>query len=268
VTPRRPAADDALGLALALVRLAAEAGRRVLAADSGDAHVKPDGSPVTAADVAAEAVILAGLGAILPGVPVLSEERAAAGELPRAGGTLLVVDPLDGTREYVAGRAEYTVNIALVHDGRPAVGVLHAPALGRSWVGAVGAGALGARHAPGDIPMADAFAPVATRAPRRPPAALVSRSHLDSEATALLDRLGVRERRGIGSALKFGLLAEGEADLYPRFGPTMEWDIAAGDALLTAAGGAVLDPAGMPLRYAKAGQGYRTGPFVAWGRPP
>jgi 3'(2'), 5'-bisphosphate nucleotidase len=135
-------------------------------------------------------------------------------------------------------------------------------------VGAVGTGARAARHAPGESPVADAFVAVTTRVPLRPPVALVSRSHLDSEATALLDRLGVQERRGIGSALKFGLLAEGEADLYPRFGPTMEWDIAAGDALLTAAGGAVLDPAGAPLRYAKAGQGYRTGPFVAWGRAP
>jgi 3'(2'), 5'-bisphosphate nucleotidase len=260
-------ADRALALALAM--LAAEAGRLILEiAAAGPAHRrKADGSPVTDADERAEELLVAGLARLLPGVPILAEEEASRGVLPARHDEFVLIDPLDGTKEFLAGRPEYTVNLALVRGGTPVAGALHAPALGRSWAGA-GAGAVAAAHARGAIPAPAAFAAIATRDPPQPPVAVVSHNHVDPQSLAFLDRLGVRERRPVGSSLKFALIAEGGADLYPRFGPVMEWDIAAGHAVLAAAGGAVLSPEGAAVTYGDAATGYRCRPFIAWGRGP
>jgi 3'(2'), 5'-bisphosphate nucleotidase len=253
-----------------LVRLAAEAGRLILGLSHGGLEIrsKDDTSPVTNADVRAEEMILEGLTRILPGVPILAEEQAADGKAPNVRGTFLVIDPLDGTKEYVSGRAEYTVNIGLVEDGRPRLGILSAPALGRTYWGITGAGAARALHVPGDLPAADGFAPIATRPMPAFPVALTSRGHNDAVTEAFLDTLGAEERQRLGSAYKFALVAEGSADLYARFVGTMEWDTAAGEALLTAAGGGVRDPEGNLLAYGKTETRYLNGPFIAWGRVP
>jgi 3'(2'), 5'-bisphosphate nucleotidase len=258
-------------LAFALAALTAEAGRLILeiARSGAEGRLKADGSPVTICDERAEAFLLARLAELLPGVPVIAEESASRGVVPAASGEFLLVDPLDGTKEFIAGRDCYTVNVGLVSSaGEPVAGGLHAPAQGRSWAGAVGAGAWAARHDLGAIPAVGDFVPVATRPPAVPPVALTSHSHIAAESLAFLARLGAGERRSVGSSLKFAEIAEGRADVYPRFGPTMEWDTAAGHAVLAAAGGAVLTPDGAPFLYGHAERGYRNGPFIAWGRAP
>jgi 3'(2'), 5'-bisphosphate nucleotidase len=262
--------SDRAGLVPQLTRLAAEAGRLILSLSTGGLEVrtKDDTSPVTNADMRAEEMLLEGLARILPGVPVLAEEQAAAGHTPSVDGTFLVIDPLDGTKEFVAGRAEYTVNIGLIENGRPTLGILSVPALGRIYWGVVGKGAARALHAPGSLPADDGFEPIATRAMASPPVALTSRGHNDAVTEAFLDALGAEERLRLGSAYKFALVAEGSADLYARFVGTMEWDTAAGEALLTAAGGGVRDPDGNLLAYAKTETRFLNGPFVAWGRVP
>lgn len=256
-------------LAWRLADIALAAGRRIMQiyAAPGRVELKADGSPLTAADLAAEEVIAAGLAAECPGLPVLSEEAAAPDGLGSRGECFVLVDPLDGTKEFLGRTGEFTVNIAVIEGGRPCAGVVHAPALGKLWLGVLGAeaalvetGALHGRAA--DAPRR----PI--RARPRPAAGLVavaSRSHLDDATRDFLAGLSVAERRSIGSSLKFCLVAEGLADVYPRFGPTMEWDTAAGQAVLEAAGGRVVTPEGTPLRYGKAAAGYRNGPFIAWG---
>ena len=248
-----------------LLPLAAEAGARIVAIRARPQAVlaKADGSPLTEADLAAEAVIAAGLPTAAPGIAVVSEE-AAEHTPPPAGAPFLLVDPLDGTREFLGPSGEFTVNIALIAAGRPVAGVVYAPALGRIWRGASGHGAAMAELAAG-APLAGAcWVPISARP--RPEAgwiAVASRSHLDPETSAFLATLPVAERRSIGSSLKFCLVAEGVADVYPRFGQTMEWDTAAGQAVLEAAGGRVTTPTGEPLTYGKTG--FRNGGFVAWG---
>lgn len=238
-------------------RIASQAAATILAMRDRAAgrREKADQSPVTAADEASEAVIVAGLARLLPDVPVISEEMVAAGRRPGAvGPRALLVDPLDGTREWLAGRDEFTVNIALVENGIPAVGVVAAPARGTIWRGAAGHGAERLALTPG-APPAEARECVAIRVrpyPKDHTRVLVSRSHLDPATAAYVDRLTAGELIARGSALKFAMLAEGAADLYPRLGPTSEWDVAAGHALLTAAGGDVLRPDGEPLRYGAA----------------
>lgn len=253
-----------------LVRLAAEAGRLILNLSSQgfEIRTKDDQSPVTNADIRAEEMLLAGLEKLMPGVPVLAEESASRGVVPPIADAFLVLDPLDGTREFISGRAEYTVNIGLVTDGRPRIGVLHAPALGRTYWGITGSGAARALHKPGTIPTDDEFAAIATRNPATPLVALTSRGHNDAVTEAFLDGIGAQDRRRLGSALKFALVAEGSADVYPRFGNTMEWDTAAGEAILSASGGAVLTPEGTPLNYGRAAENFRNGAFIAWGRAP
>ncbi|MBU8538105.1 3'(2'),5'-bisphosphate nucleotidase CysQ [Falsiroseomonas tokyonensis] len=250
-----------------LSAIAAEAGQRIveIRARPHDVVAKADGSPLTEADLAAEAVIAAALPAAAPGIAVVSEEDAAR-VAPPPGATFLLVDPLDGTREFLGPSGEFTVNIALIEAGRPSGGVVYAPALGRIWRGAVGLGAEMAALPPGADPKRVAWRPI--RARPRPAAdwtAVASRSHMDPETEAYLARLPIGEHRAIGSSLKFCLLAEGVADVYPRFGPTMEWDTAAGQAVLEAAGGRVETPEGAPFVYGKAGAGFRNGPFIAWG---
>ncbi len=256
---------DPASLLAVLSVIAARAGTRIVEIRSAPfaATAKEDGSPLTAADLAAEAIIAEGLTDALPDIPVVSEE--GAGRIAPEDAFLLV-DPLDGTREFLGPTGEFTVNIALIRHGRPVAGVVHAPALGRIWRGAAGHGAEAAPLAPGADPAAAAWAPIAARP--RPVGELVavaSRSHLDAETAAFLGTLPVADRRSIGSSLKFCLVAEGQADVYPRFGTTMEWDTAAGQAVLEAAGGAVLTPAGEAFGYGKPE--FRNGPFVAWGAP-
>ncbi len=229
---------------------------------------KPDHSPVSEADEVAEAVILAGLNTCAPGVPVLAEEAAARGVKPALDGQFILVDPVDGTKEFIGGNGDFTVNIALVEAGVPTVGAVYAPVRRRMWWAAAGR-AEAADVGPGDR-LSDAHhrRSIACRiASPEGYVALASRSHGDAVTEAFLAELPIRERRGAGSSLKFCAIAEGDADVYPRFGPTMEWDTAAGDAVLRAAGGTVLSVEGGPLRYGKAATDYRNGGFVAWGDP-
>ena len=250
----------------ALIGVVQQAGELILQVYARDFEVlaKADESPVTEADQLAEALLTPALQALLPGVPVVAEEAAAAGEAPAAaelGSRFWLVDPLDGTREFVQRNGEFTVNVALVEQGRSVLGVVLAPALGQLYAGAVGLGAF-----------AQTGADAGTRRPisaRRPPAegltVLASRSHGDRAALqAYLAGRRVAQLRQAGSSLKLCLLAAGEADCYPRFGRTMEWDIAAGQAVLEAAGGRVLDLQGQPLRHGKPG--FENPDFVAWGQ--
>ena len=256
-----PAAD--LGaIARALAGIAAEAGR--LAASSRDRTLgridKADGSPSTAADLASEALILERLAGLFPDVPVVAEEGGAAAH---PEGLFFLVDPLDGTREYLSGNDEYAVNIALVRDDRPIAAAIAAPGLRRVWA----AGRIAEEAAiPGDGPLRD-WVRIATRAAPAGRTALVSRRHGDPAEDLCLAALAVTERRTAGSALKFGLIAAGEADLYVRCGPTMEWDIAAGDLLVRLAGGRVLGPDAAPPTYGHAEREYRNGPFAVLGDP-
>ena len=219
--------------------------------ESGDgaAETKADGSPVTAADKAAETVILEGLAKLAPQIPVVSEECAAAGIVPDiSGGRFWLVDPLDGTREFLNRNGEFTVNIALVEDRKPILGAVYAPVLSTLYLGRVGEAAW---RATGTEPPAPIFA---RRTPEEGLTVVASRSHGDRQALA--DYLGGRSvaaERQVGSSLKFCVLAEGGADLYPRFGRTMEWDTAAGDAVLRASGGSVETLDGQPLLYGKPG---------------
>ena len=253
---------DPDGAARLMGRFAAEAGRLLAGvADRQDGRqAKPDGSPTTRADLDSERLILGRLTHAWPAIPVVSEEC----DLPASCGELFfLVDPLDGTRDYLSGEGEYSVNIALVAGRRPLAAALAAPTAGRVWV--AGSSAEAAPFGASDAPLA--WTPVAPRrSPAGGPVALVSRRHGDPDTEACLAELGVTTRRVASSALKFGLLASGEADIYVRCGPTMEWDTAAGDHILTAAGGAVLGPAG-PLTYGHGERGFRNGPFAAFADP-
>lgn len=225
---------------------------------------KGDASPVCDADEQAEAFILAGLSRALPGVPVVAEEAVSRGEATAHDGSFILVDPVDGTREFLSRNGEFTVNLALIVDGVPCAGAVYAPAVERLWVaGHTAARCKVAAGAP--LPSRGRWEAIEARAaPASGLVALASRSHADPETLAFLDQLPTTECRTAGSSLKFCLIAEGEADVYPRFGPTMEWDTAAGDAVLRAAGGRVVCGKGQPLVYGKPA--YRNGAFVAWGR--
>jgi 3'(2'), 5'-bisphosphate nucleotidase len=213
---------------------------------------KSDASPVTEADERAEAIILAELKKAFPSIPIVAEEAAAAGHVPNIDGSpFLLVDPLDGTKEFVAGKDDFTVNIALIDKGAPVAGVVYAPALGIAYAGdARGAAKLW---------IDEAFRvarrePIGARLSAGPQIALASRSHRSPETDDFLSRCGASEIRSVGSSLKFCLIAEGVAHIYPRFGRTMEWDTAAGDAVLRAAGGITVGLDGAPLHYGKTGR--------------
>jgi 3'(2'), 5'-bisphosphate nucleotidase len=225
---------------------------------------------VTTADEAAQAIILDGLVELMPGVPVVSEERADRPHAAALAGFFALLDPLDGTKEFVAGRDEYTVNLALIENRQPILGLVFLPARGLLYCGLVDIFAERLHLAAGDPPAAAReVAAIHTRpVPGSGPVAAVSRSHLDPATEAFLARLPATARMASGSALKFGLLAEGTADVYPRLAPTHEWDIAAGHAVLAAAGGAVVRPDGSSLTYGHAENGFRVPGFIAWGQPP
>jgi 3'(2'), 5'-bisphosphate nucleotidase len=250
-----------------LIYTAQRAGGAIMAVYASGFTVrdKADMSPVTQADEAAEKIILEDLASIAPGVPVVAEESVAAGKVPSVADRFFLVDPLDGTREFVSQRDEFTVNVALIEAGVPVLGVVFAPARRELFWGDVHAGKAGRIDADADGTMPSFGVSISAR---KPPAggltAVASRSHRTPETDALLANYPVTEFRSIGSSLKFCLVAAGEADIYPRIGTTMEWDTAAGQAVLIAAGGSVSDLEGAPFRYGKPG--FKNGNFIARGR--
>ena len=255
-------------IALYLAEAAVAAGPAVMELyESGcDVVAKSDGSPVTLADRRAEALICERLARAVPPLPMVAEESTSAGIPPRIGQRFLLIDPLDGTREFIARNGEFTINIALVEGGRPSAGAVYAPAIGRLWLAGDHAYVCDAPVA-ASLPQDVARRRIRTRSAPGALVALASRSHGDPRTEAFLEGLPIAERRSAGSSLKFCLIAEGLADVYPRFAPTMEWDTAAGDAVLRAAGGVVLAASGDPLAYGKIDNGLRNGGFVAWGDP-
>lgn len=232
-----------------------EAGDAILeiyARPAFEASSKDDGSPVTEADTRAETIILRALALLAPGLPVVAEEAAAAGLVPETAHDFILVDPLDGTREFVNRNGDFTVNIALIRNGAPVLGVVYAPALGLIYSGLVGTGARRADVARG---AATGWVPIQAGSPAPNGLRVVaSRSHMSDETRRYLEAFDVTELVPTGSSLKFCRVAEGEADLYPRMGRTMEWDTAAGDAVLRAAGGQVQTLDGGRLTYGKRHQ--------------
>jgi len=270
IEPAAPAIDRDAAAALMdpLTDLLVKAGSAILAVNRNAMRVegKLDGSPVTEADLASDRIIGEGLAQLLPDVPVLSEERVQFASPPYRG-SFILVDPLDGTKEFMAGRDEFTVNLALVTNGVPLLGIIGAPALGLLWRGLVGRGAERLRLDQAGRGTAE---PIHTRpAPRRgePWIAAVSRSHGDPRSEAFIDSRPGVIRQIIGSAVKFGRVAEGVADIYPRLSPTREWDVAAGHAVVTAAGGKVTAADGSPLRFGEGREGFIVAAFIAWGDP-
>jgi 3'(2'), 5'-bisphosphate nucleotidase len=265
---------DFRDLAEVLVDTARRAGDAILRRYDGNVEVeyKADNSPVTAADRAAEDIILADLARQAPDLPVIAEEKAAAGDLPVGGGRFFLVDPLDGTKEFIKRNGEFTVNIALVEDGTPRFGVIYAPALGRLFFTISETEAVETRLAASDKTPRLNTLPLKPLRVREPGperlVAVASRSHINEATEAFLARHKIVETRSSGSSLKFCLVAAGEADVYPRLSPTNEWDTAAGHAILRAAGGTVLTAEGGPLLYGKFANKYVNPGFVAWGKPP
>jgi 3'(2'), 5'-bisphosphate nucleotidase len=248
----------------ALTTVTVSAALAILQVGSGQVRSKADGSPVTGADEAADATIRSGLRHHLPAVPVISEESLDQTRPDFAASSVIVVDPLDGTRDFVAGRDEYTVNIAVLTESAPMLGIIAAPALGLIWRGITGHGAECLTFSTdGRI-----SAPRAVQTRRPAPdvlAVLVSRSHLDQRTADYVAKLPDMHLTQSGSSIKFCRLAEGAADLYPRLAPTHDWDIAAGHAILAAAGGRVTAPDGTPLRYGS--RELLVPAFLAWGDP-
>jgi 3'(2'), 5'-bisphosphate nucleotidase len=249
--------DKILPGLIALADKAGEAVMKVYATDF-DYETKEDSSPVTEADIAAEAIILEGLAALTPDIPVIAEEQMAADNKPELNGPhFWLVDPLDGTREFLHRNDEFTVNIGLIEGDTPILGVVTAPALDGAYWGAVGHGA--------SMRKGGKTSSISVRTPPENGVGVIgSRRHgKGGPLEEFLAGYNVIERKSAGSSLKFCLIAAGEADLYPRFGPTSEWDTAAGHAVLAAAGGTVTKPDGSPFLYRKPT--FRNGEFVAWG---
>ena len=253
----------ALELLEPITALAAEAAEAILdvARRKIVSQDKRDGSPVTEADLAADRIIVNGLRRLRPDIPVVSEESVSTFAGPFST-SFFIVDPLDGTREFISGHNDYTVNIALVTQGRPLLGVIGAPALGAMWRGIVGEVAERATTPGG------AWTAIHPRAfPGTGWVAAVSRSHLDSQTAAFIRKFGSGTQMPIGSALKFCRIAEGSADIYPRLSTISEWDIAAGHAIVEAAGGAITNRNGQPLRFGARKGEFLVPNFIAWGDP-
>lgn len=228
-------------------------------------QTKADQSPVTAADEASESAILEGLARLLPGVPVVSEEAVGKKGPPALDGSFILVDPLDGTREFLSGSDEFAVLLAIVTGGVPIAGIVAAPRRGELWRGVVGGAAERLRLRDDG---ADRAQPIrARRWPQTGAVAMVSRSHYDPRTDAFLARLGPVTSNSAGSAIKFCKIAEGAADVYPRLAPTSEWDVAAGHALIAAAGGIVTTQEGTALSFGRAAEKFLIPEFIAWGDP-
>ena len=252
----------------ACITAARDAGAEILklVAAGYEIETKSDLSPVTICDRAAEAIILRALAVAAPGVPIIAEEEVAEGRIPAHGDTYFLVDPLDGTKEFVRGGDDYTVNIGLIVDGEPKLGVVYQPAIDRLWAGVVGDGAF--------VEDASGRTFIRTRDLGAKLEAVASKSHLtQSTVDYLCEAVGECDYVSVGSSLKFCIVAEGRADIYPRLSPTSEWDTAAGHAILLAAGGRVDGPDGAPLGYGKpaflnrgfcATAGWQAPPIANW----
>lgn len=231
-------------------------------------ETKADGSPVTLADQAAEKILLAGLAAAAPGVPVVAEEAMSAGEAPDLAASFFLVDPLDGTREFINGRDEFTINIGLITNGVPRFGIIYAPALSKLYLTLADDHAVAAPLDPDarSCSLSDLnTTQLRTRPSTGNPLTIVaSRSHGSDALENWLTGVSVAGRANIGSSLKFCLVAAGDADIYPRFGPTMEWDTAAGHAIASAAGGSVTKTDGTPLLYGKREADFLNPNFIVW----
>jgi 3'(2'), 5'-bisphosphate nucleotidase len=255
-----PVVDDVLWAKLTAA--VAAAGAATLDAPR-TVRIKADQTPVTDADECSHALLMDALARLMPGVVVVSEEMPVRPS--RLGDVFVLIDPIDGTREFIKGSGEYTVNLAIMKDRRPAAGIVAVPAAGLIYRGRVRRGAEQLTMSPGSA-VPQASRPVRVRAtPHDGVVAAVSRSHLDPVTVALLDRLHIGNRVPCGSALKFCRIAEGAADIYPRLSPTREWDVAAGHALIVAAGGMVTRPDGSALLYGDAASDFRIPSFIAWG---
>jgi 3'(2'), 5'-bisphosphate nucleotidase len=257
----RPSNDLAI-----LLNLAQQAGREIMRIYATDFAVasKTDSSLVTEADQLAEKIILHGLAKHWPDIPVLAEEAAAAGDIPQLGHRFFLVDPLDGTKEFTSRNGEFTVNIALIENGRPVLGVVYAPAINQIYWGEASVGASFAAVTMQDTFTETRWQKITVRnTPDDGLTVVASRSHMDSKTEDYLKTRKVKTLTSAGSSLKFCLIAKGEADLYPRFGRTMEWDTGAGQAVLEAAGGKVCNVDGTPLLYGKTARGYDNPAFIA-----
>jgi 3'(2'), 5'-bisphosphate nucleotidase len=265
-------ASEFRGLAEALLSVTLAAGRIQMGhfRTGVEVETKADHSPVTIADRESEAVILEALARIAPGVPVVSEEAASVGRVPKVDGAFFLVDPLDGTKRFIRGEPEFTVNIGLIEARRPVFGLIYAPARGEFYVTLGEHEVVFAPLAVNARPASLADCGLKTIRTRTPgPAglrALTSNSHLNEATTRFLAQYRIAEQQGMSSSIKFGLLARGEADIYPRLGETSEWDTAAGHAVLAAAGGTVTTVEGAPLLYAKPA--FLNKGFVAWAGEP
>ncbi len=242
----------------ALIDIAREAGRVIMAihATAFVASTKADASPVTEADERAEKIIVSKLNKLWPNIPVIAEEMAAAGKCGEVASPFFLVDPLDGTKEFLNRNGEFTVNIARIENGKPALGVVFAPAIDRLWWGEVGKAAAASNG--------NGWKRITVRSlPLDGATVVASRSHRDAATDEFLKSIKLNSIASRGSSLKFCLVAEGEADIYPRFGRTMEWDTAAGHAVLSAAGGKVLNINGGPMIYGKWQRGFENDGFIA-----
>ena len=241
-------------------RLARVAGAAIMAHYDQDCRLddKSDASPLTAADLAADKVICAGLREAYPDISLVTEEQSDTHQAAIVSGRFFLVDPLDGTKEFLSKNGQFTVNIALIDNSEPVAGVVFAPALNRMFLGAKGLGATETND--------NGMRAISVRAKPQNPVAVASRSHRSPETDSFLHEHAIADCVSAGSSLKFCLVAAGEADIYPRFGTTMEWDTAAGQAVLEAAGGKVLTPEGLDFGYCKSN--YRNGNFIAWGQRP
>src|SRR4051812_24059267 len=251
-----------------LTALVVKAGEAILAVNRAAMRVdgKQDGSPVTEADLAADRIIADGLAQLAGDIPTLSEERTQLASPPFRD-SFFLIDPLDGTKEFVAGRDEFTVNLALVTHGTPLLGIVGAPALGLIWRGIVGRGAERLTLHDGTAPRVE---PIRTRLcpPHgKPWTVAVSRSHGDARTEAFIAARSGAVRAELGSAVKFGRVAEGCVDIYPRLSPTSEWDVAAGHAVVTAAGGKMTDSHGRALHFGMGREDFLVPEFIAWGDP-
>ena len=252
---------------LNLAQIAHDAGKAIMEIYNSDfkSELKADQSPVTAADEVAEAIILKRLGSALP---VIAEEQMAAGKRTQIGEAFYLVDPLDGTKEFISRNGEFTVNIGLIENGSPTIGVVYAPALGELYIGQFGRGAFQAKILVDQLFNSATFDEISARAlPAAGATVLASRSHLDKDTETFIAQTKVEKLINAGSSLKFCRIASGLADLYPRFGRTMEWDTAAGHAVLSAAGGSVMQPNGSAFLYGKVDQSFANGAFIARGKP-
>lgn len=255
---------DYIKFAEVLRETSVRAGLKIMEIRSGNLgiQVKGDSSPVTIADQEAEKIILKDIKSVAPEIPIIAEESVSAGEIPETKERFWLVDPLDGTKEFIGGGTDFTVNIALIENGEPTFGIIYVPATGKLYTGIANEKAVLQDVTDGII--APEEQPVSIRqVPADGMTAVASKSHMDENTANFLKEHNIDNTVSVGSSLKFCIVATGGADIYPRFGPTMEWDIAAGHAILKAAGGTVTNPDGTPFEYQK--KGYLNGAFIAKG---